>query len=382
MNVVEVPLAEARGTFLLGEILMKKPHSIEICIENSACNMSCKYCAFKNNLHKHTNKLPEFNTQILNEKLKDISEDYNGEILIWGGEPLVNFEYLKKLIIYLRDKFKSTKLFFVTNGLLLNTNVAKFLIDYSVSISISHDGSGQHLRGIDPFKNTEFVESVKLLIDKQLLGSFQLLLTNEAANFKDQIKYWDNISKLLGIKVPIHLMIPKVYSKEERAFLPRVSDLHDWITLVVSQLFNSENNSLSIKLISTNNYIYRVANCYLNNAEQPYACVPEEQHVFGITGNDYFCSEIADKVWSGLVTRSEKDFKWDIDRCKTCSIYKYCDRFCLTMSPEEKEFNCDFRYELAKYIINLLEKYKQICNEPMTLLYTEDQYQIINEEMI
>jgi uncharacterized protein len=62
-------------------------------------------------------------------------------ISFYGGEPLIVFSLLKRIIKYAREKFGNRiNLQFTTNGTLLKDDVVKFMMDNQVAILISLDG--------------------------------------------------------------------------------------------------------------------------------------------------------------------------------------------------------------------------------------------------
>lgn len=118
------------------------------------CNYSCSYC----------NQASELDAQIVTrtadtdkfiDKLDGWLQDAPERIEFWGGEPLLYFAKLKRLVPALRSRYPSATLSMVTNGSLLNADTLDFIEEHDILVSISHDGPGQHLRGPDPFDDPE-----------------------------------------------------------------------------------------------------------------------------------------------------------------------------------------------------------------------------------
>ncbi|MFA4853146.1 MAG: radical SAM protein [Bacteroidales bacterium] len=116
---------------------------LRLCVSES-CNMNCSYCFMS--LKEKQTKMP------LEIAKKAISEYYNilrktknkGEITFFGGEPLLNWDVLKKSILFAlktdsRHRF-ITRIGIVTNGTLLNMQRATFFNKTRTAVSISLDG--------------------------------------------------------------------------------------------------------------------------------------------------------------------------------------------------------------------------------------------------
>ena len=129
-----------------------------------SCNYSCEYCS-----QRFVERAPETNKKDIDsfmEKLNvlEFEESQGLKIEFWGGEPLVYWKTLKPLVAEITKKFESWQnkpaYSIITNGSLLTQEVIDWLIENNFSVSISHDGPGQSVRGPDPFENLELKERV------------------------------------------------------------------------------------------------------------------------------------------------------------------------------------------------------------------------------
>jgi uncharacterized protein len=120
-----------------------------------SCNYSCDYCS-----QKFVERAVETNKKDIDaflEKLDvlEFNEEAGLRIEFWGGEPLVYWKTLKPLAEALLDRFSSWKrkpnFSIITNGSILNDDIIDWLMKYNFTVSISHDGPGQSVRGPDPF---------------------------------------------------------------------------------------------------------------------------------------------------------------------------------------------------------------------------------------
>lgn len=108
------------------------------------CNLRCSYCYAEDGKYNDTgimSKVTAFKAIdfILNKsKLKDIG------ICFFGGEPLLQFELIKDIVAYCREKEREKGRVFhfsmTTNGTLLTEEIERFIIENKISTQISIDG--------------------------------------------------------------------------------------------------------------------------------------------------------------------------------------------------------------------------------------------------
>jgi len=118
-----------------------------------SCNYSCEYCSQRfvaRNIETNPDDIDGFLASLERWVLSppDVVE-------FWGGEPLVYIKTLRPLADALRQKFPAARFSVITNGSLLNQETNQWLEDLGFTVSISHDGPGQHVRGPDPLEDHE-----------------------------------------------------------------------------------------------------------------------------------------------------------------------------------------------------------------------------------
>lgn len=136
-----------------------------------SCNYSCDYCS-----QKFVERPKETSKKDIQDFLKklevlEFSEEQGLKVEFWGGEPFVYWKTMKPLAEALREKFKDWKnkprFSVITNGSLLTDEIIDWLMMMEFSVSISHDGPGQHVRGPDPFDDPEQKE--------RLIGFYRMM---------------------------------------------------------------------------------------------------------------------------------------------------------------------------------------------------------------
>lgn len=129
-----------------------------------SCNYSCDYCSQK--FVERPKETSKKDIDAFLEKLDvlQFNEERGLKIEFWGGEPLVYWKTLKPLAEAIKERFSSwetpPRFAMITNGSILSEEIIDWLMMMDFSISISHDGPGQSVRGPDPFDDPEQKERI------------------------------------------------------------------------------------------------------------------------------------------------------------------------------------------------------------------------------
>lgn len=112
------------------------------------CNLRCEYCAYSgiyegNRVHSGNRMRFETAKRAIDFYLEHSIDSPSVSIGFYGGEPLLEFELIKKCIDYAVNKIEGKEIRFnlTTNGTMLAGEKASFLAEHDVSIAISLDGS-------------------------------------------------------------------------------------------------------------------------------------------------------------------------------------------------------------------------------------------------
>ncbi|MBR1883334.1 MAG: radical SAM protein [Clostridia bacterium] len=114
-------------------------------IVSTGCNLKCKYCFEENskfNNHYEKNMSIETALIVANRYLEylDNEEIESPQIVFYGGEPLINWRVVKKVIEYISSQNANIKFSIVTNGTLINDEIVNFISNYNIDVGISVDG--------------------------------------------------------------------------------------------------------------------------------------------------------------------------------------------------------------------------------------------------
>ncbi|MCH5333826.1 MAG: thioether cross-link-forming SCIFF peptide maturase [Agathobacter sp.] len=122
------------------------------------CNLACKYCfAEEGEYHGHR-ALMDYETgrQALDFLIENSGSRKNLEVDFFGGEPLMNFEVVKRLVAYGREQEKKKDKHFrftlTTNGVLLDDEVMEFANREMDNVVLSIDGRREVHDRMRPFR--------------------------------------------------------------------------------------------------------------------------------------------------------------------------------------------------------------------------------------
>jgi len=137
------------------------------------CNLRCKYCiygGFYPNQRSHSNKEINFETarNAIDYIFDLVKKNYRQEIIIgfYGGEPLLNFKTVKKIVKYATEIFtnRAVRFTMTTNGTLLSNEIINYIIRNNFRILVSLDGPKKIHDSKRIFKNGK--------------GSYEIIINN------------------------------------------------------------------------------------------------------------------------------------------------------------------------------------------------------------
>jgi len=158
------------------------------------CNYSCSYCLQATQIGEATKTSTADANIFLKQLDKWLDPTDLEKIEFWGGEPLLYWHKIKVLAPKLREKFPNVSFGIVTNGSLLTKEIIDDLKEWGFSISISHDGPGQHIRGPDPFDEPDMnlLEMIRYIDSKKISWSFLSVLSSVSYDPSAIIEWFHN----------------------------------------------------------------------------------------------------------------------------------------------------------------------------------------------
>lgn len=182
-----------------------------------SCNFHCKYC-YEVDKGK-TAKDALIIHEDLDSKAKRIVEQVSRNlpnlrfITFWGGEPLVYLKLIKKLVPLFREHYPEITYSLITNGSLLSVEVAKYLIDNKIHVTISHDGPAfkTYRNDEDPLDNEKSLEGIRYLMKKDPRTSFNVVVVPENADLQTIVPFFEE-----KLKVPFNMHFESIVKLTEQ----------------------------------------------------------------------------------------------------------------------------------------------------------------------
>jgi len=110
---------------------------------STKCNQTCEFCFAHHRVFSPNELMPlEIAKKATDLYFKNRCHDYKAySIMLFGGEPLLNFEIIPQYITWLRSEYKNfmCDINLFTNGLLLNKKMIDYFISQNVNIHITFD---------------------------------------------------------------------------------------------------------------------------------------------------------------------------------------------------------------------------------------------------
>lgn len=163
-------------------------------IPTNSCNLGCKYCF----IGKLNNCIENMTDETLYKSIELFQKNTNNNktILFYGGEPLMNFELLKKAVKYVKEKKYNITFSMVSNGTLINNEIIDFIKNNNIDLGISIDGPQQITDENRVYKNStlgvynDVINKIKLLQEKKVDFGLSITLSKSFMNIKEEFLDW------------------------------------------------------------------------------------------------------------------------------------------------------------------------------------------------
>jgi uncharacterized protein len=123
-------------------LLRKKPQAnLAYILVTDFCNFRCGYCFIENNLKGPSTVMSkDLADKVINVLIKEAKQVPEFRVTFYGGEPFSNSEIVFYIIEKLEQASKKFLFSCVTNGSLINEDIAKKLKQHNVAAGLSLDG--------------------------------------------------------------------------------------------------------------------------------------------------------------------------------------------------------------------------------------------------
>lgn len=297
------------------------------------CNLKCRYCLFAGDTpfernHERIDMPWEIAKKSIDFLFMHSKDADSLNISFYGGEPLLNFPLIVRVVEYAEQLFYSKKINYImtTNAVLLNDTIINFLVTNDFSLSISLDENeiihNRHRKmgatGIDTYGIVlSNVERIKELCEDYFYNKVSFI----PALFPDEdYDYESSVFKKLSVR--------KENINPTDVNLQGIDYIHSNQNNLSIKQEEKEDNRLQMVLEQSN----VIPSCWYPNGQ----CVPGIKRVFVNTeGVFYPCEKVVElsglsigNLFTGLNIDVIKDFlniaKLTESDCKQCWAMRFC----------------------------------------------------------
>lgn len=320
-----------------------------VLLMTNSCNLKCNYCFVEKE-----KEVLEFDTylEILNKYKDKISR-----ITFFGGEPLLYFDNILKIIDYNDKNNINVNYNINTNGLLLNKKVIDLCIKKNILLNVSIDGN----------KESNILNRCN---EKEFNILYKNIVEAKNRNCDIYVNYVVTPNNLEYLVDGTKFLIEEGFTKlcymmnyEAHWTYEDLDSFNDKLKIVADYIIDNE---LNIKLYPFTTKIKAI----FNDLEVEKCNFGNESIVVDPKGNIYPCmSFIGNK---DFIKKSD-DYKYtntvDIKKCFNCTYLKYCSNNCMCKyhrinNNNNFDVNCELERIFIKnamyYCKKLMKKGKDI----------------------
>lgn len=322
-------------------------------LSSTRCNLKCRYCfahegTYGNNTEKQFFDFESY-IKIFDSTMKQF-EGING-ISFFGGEPLLNFDEIKKFVEYIFEKYDKDKIPYMamaSNGIIMNQEIKEFLVKYNVGYCTSLDGpkifNDINRIGYKPFSVYDKVmntlnflddisirKSIQFTIGKSHLENYQKGdFSNWISEFeKLNIESYEIVAVTADdIRFRINLEDPVVYNN----YCQLCNDIADHCLNIYK-----EGKNVPMPKIFAGLLLHIIKRVYQEDCSAGFSfCVSPDLKIYpchvcaddisyGIDFTENFREEIRENIYYRKVSEVEKE---KIPQCASCIAKNVCSYIC------------------------------------------------------
>lgn len=334
------------------------------------CNLRCKYCIYNEYNPGYRNFSKKTMTWDIVKRAIDYARDNSGNkiaVSFYGGEPLVQFNLMKKGIEYAQSVMKGKELSFSfpTNLTLVTKEIAQYVAGIDgLSILCSLDGPEDihdtyRITANHTGSFSKAIQGLKYLVDafgdraKECLIINSVVCPPYSAEKLDTIKeFFENIPWLPKELIKKCDYVEYGSMREEDLSMKHAGDGNfvgenfDGFTLdsiegwaLTRELEDQDPDDYAAKLVVdklVHVHNRRMSNTPFTTLRRNGCCIPGNRRIYvKADGNFYLCEKVGDSpsignVYEGVNIKNIKKYYWDeydknsIDKCNECWAMNLC----------------------------------------------------------
>ena len=353
------------------------------------CNLNCSYCYIDAESKKTCKMSEKIALQIADEYLEMHRNDEEMiNYVFHGGEPLLNFDLMKKVAEYVKPYRDKLDLAIQTNGTLINDEIADFFKKYDVKVGISIDGpqfiqdaSRHYLGGKGSFEQVMRGISILRKYDVRF-GTISVLNGLNAKHMNETLDFFIE-NKIYSLSFsPIQ---KNGRGKDESNYYVDGDEIFEAYKILFERIVAHNKSHTRNEWISERVLSNFVKSIYLN--QKKFMCMNSPcgaaRKILGIDvrGNLYACDNftgdkdflmgsldkghIKDQIFNSPIRKkAESRCVEKLKRCKDCTWQGLCGGLCYSeeyysgIKEEDETEVCSFNKKIIPFLI------KKIAEDP------------------
>lgn len=362
------------------------------------CNLRCSYCAYSglyyNREHSSERMSVETAMSAIDFLLEHSDEMKELHISFYGGEPLLEFDLIKKCVSYVKEKVEGKRVTFgmTTNGTLLTEEVVSYLVAHDFSLAVSLDGSKKEHDSNRKFRSgkgsfdliMKNLQYMKEHYPDFMARTSIMTVVSPNGNIADNLQFFHTDQVLADSNIMMN-PLEETGLKEEVQYkdsfnLIRRYEYLKYLLFATSKLDKEYVSALVISSHSKMQQFYQTLHrqeIYSGTTHHGGPCIPGMKRLFvTVTGELFPCEKVSETAPCNCIGSLEKglDIKkmkamlnlgklteaecmtcWNLPNCKICvaqlDVSDGCESFCkedkLKVCQEEKMRVMAGIYEMA-----------------------------------
>lgn len=338
------------------------------------CNLRCEYCAYSGHYSHRDHGVKRMSFEMARDAidfLLDHSVGSNELILgFYGGEPLLEFELIKKCMDYILGEADGKKVSFslTTNATLLTDEIIETFIKYGLSLTISldgpkhvHDKNRKFVNGRGSFDTViEKAEHIREKYPEYFKEKVRFNMVVDYQSSLDDIQEFINHSGLISMYNTSISTVSNIYVKEEfeetkeEIVIQQKMDLMKVYLKRLGRISGKERFLFEREYVDMKDKLYdqhEVVASVPKTAHPGGPCTPGRKRIFMNIDGDFFpCERVSENskvmkignLYEGFNIEQVKEIlnvgQKTENECKNCWAYRYCDQ-CAAYADDLEELS-------------------------------------------
>lgn len=380
----------------------------------SKCNLSCSYCILSGDYINHSRLKQQDMTWETAQKAIDFflsraENDVRFRVDFFGGEPLLSFPLIKRIINCMKERFvqRNQELMFTvtSNGTIINEYIVDYLSDNDVLLQISIDGSRELHDSNRRFKGSKrgsfdtIIKNLRLISDRNshyFLNNVRLkaVITTESIEIPDTDFFKIPLINTLIEKNRFTMVnkVPHYDLKKDRDYFSRIHKLAERLLQKknasnIKELLDGLTYKSKNLYFGTLNHFFdiQVVNYLHYDIDQP---IPfSKDCLIGIEGavnadgsisicyssDTFIIGNVLEDAWYFDKIDEYHKKRYNLTDCEHCFVQRFCN-FCYekindrdgNLETQVRNF-CDFtRYyyrTIFQYMLKIMNRNPNLWNE-------------------